>query len=340
MDDEMDEGWAAIENDFAFEKHGATDDDYVNIKVTESESSYMMDEVDRLAMRQLSFYTHEPLDFSARRNELLYYLEVMGLEVVLQIFANLSYTDLAAASLVSKSFYTYANHSVLPQWRHLRLFPHRRKITEKVLLGIVKRCTMIRSLSLKYCKLINNTEVLSMLLDEEDFRNNLEVLDLSGSLIEEKNLLEFTKKLLNLCPNLVMVDFSWTKLKKAENIQNLLLHENKRQRSVKPHISRKKLLSLRFSSNLHIKSGQKMLLEMNVKIEFIEKRDNALKVQFTLAPYREDDISLSLPRLKLSSGLKAKAALPLWKVSLFVCSRLELGNGEIEKVTLKRHMSH
>ncbi|PRP78363.1 hypothetical protein PROFUN_13758 [Planoprotostelium fungivorum] len=258
----------------------------------------------------------------------------LNIDVVMEIFSLLSYTDLAAAASVSRTFYSYANHPVLPQWRHLRLFPHRRTITDQILLQIVRKCTLIKSLSLKYCKRINTAAIVGRLIDDDDFRLNLQHLDLSGNSMEEDKLVEFTKKLLTQCPNMNLIDFSWTELKKAENIQNLLLHESKRQKAARAvdsnYKGRETPLALRFTSNLHVKSGQRMLSEMNVRIEFMERRDNSLKVKFNLSPYREDNAADMLPRLNLHSGLKAKTALPLWKVSMFVCTRLELGES-VEK---------
>ncbi len=58
---------------------------------------------------------------------------------------------------------------------------------------------------------------------------------------------------------------------------------------------REKQLTLRFSCNLHIKSGQKMLRDMNIKIDFIEKRDNNMKLKFLLQPYQEENPWDSLP---------------------------------------------
>lgn len=109
---------------------------------------------------------------------------------------------------------------------------------------IAKRCESLKSLDIKYCKLVKSTKGLEKLLAGGCLAN-LEVLDLSGTVFKEDQLLEFAKKLLSSCHQLVLVDFSWTKLNKAVSIQNLLQYESSRQEIVAN--KRKNLLVLRYS---------------------------------------------------------------------------------------------
>eukprot|EP01117_Protostelium_nocturnum_P009222 TRINITY_DN3301_c0_g1_i1.p1 TRINITY_DN3301_c0_g1~~TRINITY_DN3301_c0_g1_i1.p1 ORF type:complete len:1036 (-),score=352.10 TRINITY_DN3301_c0_g1_i1:40-3147(-) len=270
----------------------------------------------------------ETFDFEMENNYLMSegsnFNQAIGLEIILQIFGYLCYVDLASCASTCRAFYVYSFHPLLPQWKNLSLFAFRRTLNQDILLGILSRCTLLKSLDLKFCKLVKSTKKLEELFKKGTFRN-LERLDLSGSLLEEDELLGFTRVLLENCPNLRFIDFSWTKLKKAENIQNLLVHESKRMRE-NSLLRRKETLLLRFSSNLHIKSGKRMLMEMNIKIDFLEKPRESQKIKFILNPYREDDPKDLLPRLKLNTGLKARPSLAIWKVALFVCNRLNLNS--------------
>lgn len=124
--------------------------------------------------------------------------------------------------------------------------------------------------------------------------DHLEVLDLSGCVFREEKLGELSKKLLAHCENLTFIDFSWTKLNRAATIQDLLQHESYRQEQLQT--KRKKLLILRFSSGLHIRSGDKLLRNMNIRVEFIEKKDNSTKLKLHLFPYREEFEKDDLPK--------------------------------------------
>ncbi len=42
-----------------------------------------------------------------------------------------------------------------------------------------------------------------------------------------------------------------------------------------------------------------MLRDMNIKIDFIEKRDNNMKLKFLLQPYQEENPWDSLPELQV-----------------------------------------
>lgn len=91
----------------------------------------------------------------------------IGLEIILQIFAHLNYVDLAACSKTCRAFYAYAFHPLLPQWRNLSLFAFRRTLNQDILHNILLRCTLIRSIDLKFCKLVKSTKKLEELISQD-----------------------------------------------------------------------------------------------------------------------------------------------------------------------------
>eukprot|EP01119_Soliformovum_irregulare_P016979 TRINITY_DN49_c0_g1_i1.p1 TRINITY_DN49_c0_g1~~TRINITY_DN49_c0_g1_i1.p1 ORF type:complete len:1018 (-),score=253.35 TRINITY_DN49_c0_g1_i1:24-3014(-) len=253
----------------------------------------------------------------------------MGIEIILYIFSFLSLSDIGRLCRVCKSFKHYASNPQLNQWKYLSLFPFRRRINDHLVYRIVRPLTYIRSLDLRYCKMLKSTRCLEKLLLSHCL-DSLEVLDLSGTVFKEDSLLELSMKFLATCQYLVFIDFSWTKLNKAQTIQNLLQSESTRQEFALN--KRKKTLVLRFSSSLHIRSGEKLLRNMNVQVEFIEKRDNNTKLKLLLFPYPEEVHSEVMPQLPISGSLRAKAAIPLWKVGLFTYTTLKLNTHEVDDV--------
>lgn len=170
----------------------------------------------------------EETNLIKENNNILYILKIgIGLEIILYIFSFLNYKDLNRISKVCKLFKELAFHPSLPQWKYLNLFPFRKKITEKNLLIILQRCHYLKKLNISYCKLLKNIQCIEKFIQNGYF-HYLEEIDLSGTVFTEVDMVELAEKLLSNCPHLILINFSWTKLKLAENIQNILIREGKR----------------------------------------------------------------------------------------------------------------